>query len=414
MLSRYSVKRPMTVFVAVIVVIILGVVAFTGMTTDLLPNMDLPYVVVMTTYPGASPEKVESSVTRPLEQTLATTSGVLNISSVSNENYSLVVMEFDASVNMDSVMIEMSGSLDTVKAGFEDGVGAPVMMKINPDALPLMMLSVDMEGKDISEVTQYVQDELLPAFERIDGVASVTATGLIEEELQIHLDQEKIDDINDRVLQSVDEELYNTKLELDEARAELEEGKSELESQSTDQTQKLADASVELADAKAQLQTALNTITSLEMENAQLKAQQQSLSQGVTQLEEAIAQLDASIAQMEAMEGLGLSAVGEESRMLAAGETSPSQEPEPTPDATPAATPLPDATPEPTEMPQETAAPTPTVPGEIPTLPPGTPTLDELRAQRSQLQTQLEETRNQLNTVTRELAVNEQTLAAMP
>ncbi len=414
MLSRYSVKRPMTVFVAVIVVIILGVVAFTGMTTDLLPNMDLPYVVVMTTYPGASPEKVESSVTRPLEQTLATTSGVLNISSVSNENYSLVVMEFDASVNMDSVMIEMSGSLDTVKAGFEDGVGAPVMMKINPDALPLMMLSVDMEGKDIGEVTQYVQDELLPAFERIDGVASVTATGLIEEELQIHLDQEKIDDINDRVLQSVDEELYNTKLELDEARAELEEGKSELESQSTDQTQKLADASVELADAKAQLQTALNTITSLEMENAQLKAQQQSLSQGVTQLEEAIAQLDASIAQMEAMEGLGLSAVGEESRMLAAGETSPSQEPEPTPDATPAATPLPDATPEPTEMPQETAAPTPTVPGEIPTLPPGTPTLDELRAQRSQLQTQLEETRNQLNTVTRELAVNEQTLAAMP
>ena len=92
MISRYSVKRPYTVVVAVVLVIILGVVSFLNMKTDLLPDMTLPYAIVMTTYPGASPEEVESMVTKPVEQAMATISNIENVTSVSSENVSQVYL----------------------------------------------------------------------------------------------------------------------------------------------------------------------------------------------------------------------------------------------------------------------------------------------------------------------------------
>lgn len=84
MISRYSVKKPYTVLVAVVLVVVLGIVSFTKMTTDLLPSMNLPYAIVMTTYVGASPETVETVVTRPVEQSMATVSNIENVSSVSS------------------------------------------------------------------------------------------------------------------------------------------------------------------------------------------------------------------------------------------------------------------------------------------------------------------------------------------
>ena len=99
MLSKYSVKKPFTVFVAVILIIILGTISFMNLKTDLLPSLDLPYVVVMTPYPGASPEEVETVVTKPIEQILATTSNIKNVSSVSNENSSVVILEFNNGFN---------------------------------------------------------------------------------------------------------------------------------------------------------------------------------------------------------------------------------------------------------------------------------------------------------------------------
>jgi len=106
MISRFSVKKPYTILVAVVLVIILGVVSFTKMTADLLPSINLPYVIVMTTYPGANPETVELAVTKPVEQSMATVSNIENISSVSAENYSMVILEFAQTTNMDSVSLE--------------------------------------------------------------------------------------------------------------------------------------------------------------------------------------------------------------------------------------------------------------------------------------------------------------------
>ena len=112
MLSKFSVKRPYTVLVGVLLILILGFVSITKMTTDLLPSMNLPYAVVYTTYIGASPEEVETTVTRPVESSMATISNIKNIQSVSSENVSMVILEFEQTANMDSVTIEMRESLD--------------------------------------------------------------------------------------------------------------------------------------------------------------------------------------------------------------------------------------------------------------------------------------------------------------
>ena len=103
MLGKFSVKKPYTVLVAVILIIVLGVVSFTRMSTDLLPNISLPYVIVMTTYPGASPETVEMTVTKPVESSMATVSNIKEISSVSSENYSMVILLSCICVLIDSI-----------------------------------------------------------------------------------------------------------------------------------------------------------------------------------------------------------------------------------------------------------------------------------------------------------------------
>ncbi|HPZ65647.1 MAG TPA: efflux RND transporter permease subunit, partial [Bacillota bacterium] len=174
MLARFSVQRPYTVLVAAVLIIVLGVISFMGMTTDLLPEIELPYVVVITSYPGASPEQVERTVTAPLEAVLGTTSGLKNINSISRENASVIILEFVQRVNMDSIMIELANNLDLVSSQLDDSVGKPMMLRINPDMIPVMVATVDMEGADIDELSKLVSDKLLPAFERIDGVASVT------------------------------------------------------------------------------------------------------------------------------------------------------------------------------------------------------------------------------------------------
>ena len=192
MLSKFSVKRPYTVIVGVILVIVLGIVSFTKMTTDLLPDMNLPYALVITTDVGASPEKVESDVTAPIESAMATTSDIKNVSSMSYDSYSMVVLEYEQSANMDSILIEIQQELDQLEGSFPDGVGTPVIMQIDPDMMPIMVASADIEGMSQKEISEYVGEELAPAVTSVSGVASVSTTGVLEEKVQVTLDNDKI------------------------------------------------------------------------------------------------------------------------------------------------------------------------------------------------------------------------------
>ena len=208
-MSKFSVKKPFTVFVAVVICLILGGVSFSKMTTDLLPEFSLPYVVVITTSPGSSPEKVESSVTEPLESGLGTVNGVVNVTSTSNENYSTVMLEFEEDTNMDSAMVKLSTALDLIS--LPDGTGKPMVMEMSMDMLPVMYTSVDYEGKDIYELTDFVEENVIPYMERQDGVVSVDTTGMVEKTVEIRLNQEKIDGLNDKLAAYVDGELADAK-----------------------------------------------------------------------------------------------------------------------------------------------------------------------------------------------------------
>ncbi len=303
-MSKFSVKKPMTIFVAVIMVCILGFISFTSMTTDLLPKMDLPYVAVFTTYPGASPEKIEQTVTKPLEQTLSTASGIKNVTSISNENTSVVILEFTQETNMDSAMIEISNSVDMVKSNLDDAVGTPTLIKINPDIMPVMIAAVDVQGQDIVETSKTVSEDILPQFERIDGVASVSAMGLVEDSIQVTLNQDKIDELNNRVLASVDEKLAEAQEQLDDAKSQLESGKAQLNATSKTQSEKLVDMGMQLSAGRDQIQAALDAMPQmqkeLETQLNDLKAQRDELTANLSDAKTARDGLQQAIAGMVA------------------------------------------------------------------------------------------------------------------
>ena len=228
MLAKYSVRKPYTVIVGVILVLVLGTVSFMNMRTDLLPDINLPYVVVYTTYVGASPEQVEQTVTKPVEAALATTTDLKSVQSVSSENVSMVILEYEDGANMDTALIEISSAISQIEGEWSDSVGAPVVMKINPDMMPVMVASVDYEGKDIYALSDYVNNVLMTDLEGINGVASVDASGMIEEEITVTIRQSRIDAINNLILRDVDAELADVELELNEAQEQLNSGKRQL------------------------------------------------------------------------------------------------------------------------------------------------------------------------------------------
>lgn len=199
LLSNFSVRKPYTIVVAVVIIAILGVVSFMNMTTDLLPSLNLPYAIISTTYIGASPEEVETVVTRPIEQSMASLSNIKNINSISQENMSLVILEFNSNVNMDSALIEMRENLDIIMAFMPDEVGTPILLKLNPDMMPIMVLSVAVEGMEISQSSQFISDNILHEFESIEGVASVSVSGLVDSSIHVIIRDERVQEINENL-----------------------------------------------------------------------------------------------------------------------------------------------------------------------------------------------------------------------
>ncbi len=305
MISKFSVKKPYTVLVGVVLAIILGVVSFTRMTADLLPNISLPYVIVMTTYPGASPETVEMAVTQPVEASMATVSNIESISSVSNENYSMVILEFAQTADMNAVSLEIRESLDQIKSYWDESIGNPIIMKLNPDMLPIMIAAVGVEGMDNAQISTYVQESVMPELESIEGVASVSATGLLEESVNVIIRQDKVDAVNEKVFASIDdkmkdaeEELEDGRKALEDGRAELEDGKkeiakgrkelnsgkAELENGKAELNQKKDEASQTLAETKKDLLTAKADLEAAKMNLTTNLATAKQLSEGIAQI----------------------------------------------------------------------------------------------------------------------------------
>ena len=271
MISKFSVKRPYTVFVGVVAVIVIGIVALMRMSADLLPNMNLPYVLIMTTDMGASPETVEKEVTSPIEASLATTSNLKNIQSMSYNSYSVVILEYEQSANMDATLIEIQQSLDQVTGFFDDNIGTPIVMQLDPDMLPVMIAAANVEGMDNVELSDYIDSEIVPQLESIEGVASVDATGGITENVQVTLNQKKIDKLNDKIMAEIDDQFQDAKDEIQANKEKIESGenavssgKTMLADQVSENKSMLEKTQIELYQASDDLDTQLTTLTSTE------------------------------------------------------------------------------------------------------------------------------------------------------
>ena len=230
-MEKYSVKKPFTVFVAVIIVVVLGIVSIRDMPTDLLPEMSLPYMIVITPYPGASPEKVEAEVTEMMENALGTVSHVKNINSSSSENYSMTQLEFEDGTDMDSAMVKVSGQIQQISPTLPAGCGTPSIMEISMNMVATMYLAVSRDGYDIFELSDFVENRVKPYLARQDGVASISSIGLVERSIQVDLNAAKIQDLNDRILAKTNKALDDAKKKLDDAKALVSQGQTELEKQ---------------------------------------------------------------------------------------------------------------------------------------------------------------------------------------
>lgn len=293
MLSKFSVKKPYTVVVAVIIVLILGLVSFMGMQVDLMPSINLPYSVVITSYVGASPEEVETVVTKPLEQSMATVSNIKNVTSVSSENTSMIIMEFNQDTDMTAAANEMREKIDLVKPFWDDeNIGSPMIVQLNPDMMPVAVASVDVKGMSAEELSAFVDESVLPRLESVEGVAAVTAVGMAENRINVTIDEALLDDINEVISASINGNIGKAKAMLGAARAQIQAAYGSLETAKAEGEAKLNEAQSQINAGKDALSGSKNEleagVAGLQQQKNGLAAAVAGLQQEKTSLEQEI------------------------------------------------------------------------------------------------------------------------------
>ena len=226
-MEKFSVKKPFTVLVAVIMVLMLGFVSISNMQTNLLPDVNTPYLMVVTVYPGASPERVESEVSDVMQNALGTVAGVEKVTATSAENYSLLLMQFSDDTDMNSAMVKVSNKVDQTTASLPSSCLTPSIIEYSLNMNAFMTVAVSREGSDVYDLSEFVSDTLVPYVERKGGVSSVSTNGLIEKMVQVQLSQEKIDAINAKLLEVIDVQLADARKQLESAEAQIEAGRKE-------------------------------------------------------------------------------------------------------------------------------------------------------------------------------------------
>ena len=320
MLAKFSVKKPFTVLVAVILILVLGYVSVGKMTPDLLPDLSFPYIVLFTTYIGASPEEVEETVTKPLEQAMSAVDHMKSVQSISAENYSTVYLTFEDGTDVDMASIDVQKAIGMLTPSWGESIGTPVMLELSTDLIPVTVAAVNCRDMDSLELSAFVRDTLLPKLEGVTGVASVTTSGLIVRQVEIVLNDDKIEALNERLFAAIDEEFEEATAELgearekvkegqaqiDENREKLDEGQSQLDAGRSQANRKFGEAQSQLDEANEQLNALLDelyknrdTLTA-QLETAQsMRTQLIALKYTIQTLEAGKSLLDQSIAAIE-------------------------------------------------------------------------------------------------------------------
>ena len=192
-ISELSVRRPVTIIMVMLMIVVFGVVSFIKSPMDLLPSMNIPMAVIMTDYEGVGSEEVENFVTRPIESAVSTVSNMKSVSSQSSEGSSIVIVEFNDGTDMDFTALDMRERIDMVKEFLPDGASNPMVIKINPDMLPIAQIGVSAANKSEVELKSFVENNIKNRLERIEGVASVSLSGGLTQEIIVNMDKTKME-----------------------------------------------------------------------------------------------------------------------------------------------------------------------------------------------------------------------------
>lgn len=223
-LSKIAVKRPVTIAMVTFIIIILGFVSLSKLPIDLFPEIEVPVAIVSTSYSGVGSKEMEEMVTKPIEEAIATVSDIENVRSISSEGNSIVVAEFAFGTDMDFATLDMREKIDMVKGFLPEDATNPMVMKIDPNAFPIIQLSLS-NGKDLGKLQVIAEDTIKPKLERLPGVASVDVSGGYENQVEIVVNREKLNGYGltiDRLSQIIGAENLNL------PGGEVKKGKQEL------------------------------------------------------------------------------------------------------------------------------------------------------------------------------------------
>ncbi|MDR2610052.1 MAG: efflux RND transporter permease subunit, partial [Clostridiales Family XIII bacterium] len=191
-ISRTAINRPVSTIMLMLIIVAFGAISFTRLPVDLFPKMELPMSVVVVNYPNAAPAEIESMVTRPVEQQIATVENLNSMTSYSMDGMSLVLAEFKNGTDMNFAGLDMREKIDLVADYLPDDATKPMVISMDPSMLPVAVMYVSSD-RDLNELTRLVNDEVLPAIERTEGVASAQVFGGTSKEISVEVDQSKLD-----------------------------------------------------------------------------------------------------------------------------------------------------------------------------------------------------------------------------
>ena len=189
-IADFCLKHKVTTIMAYVLIVVFGIMGFTSLPLALMPDIELPMAVVYTTYSNAGPQEVENMVTKTIESACASVSGMDEIQSISSEGSSMVMVTFADGTDMDEAMVDLRDRIDRVKGFLPEDADAPMTMTIDVDAMPVV--TVGLKGADLAELQAIAEDDIQPALERIDGVASVDIAGGYENEIAIDTDADRL------------------------------------------------------------------------------------------------------------------------------------------------------------------------------------------------------------------------------
>ncbi len=317
-MTKFFVKKPYFMIVAIIMVLVVGFVSVSSMQTNLLPNLELPYMAVITTEIGASSEKVEKDITEPMENALGTISGVEKVKSTSSNNYSMVMLSFVDDTDMNSALVRVSKTVNSMD--LPDGCGTPNIMEISMDMVATMYANVNYKGMDIKKLSDFTERSVKPYLERKSGVASVSVSGLIEDSIEIRLNKKKINKVNDKILSltndklaKAEDKIATSKTKLLNSKNKIKNNENSVSSSQNSTNKKLSDASVKLSKAQASKSAHESTLASLKAQKAALEAEKNAyekakLPDTYKTLNNTFAQLNTSLSALASQAGVKIPA----------------------------------------------------------------------------------------------------------